>query len=156
MIPAGPLRESLSSLKRANCVFINGSKNVIIEKKILKINEKIKIFYTSTKAQNINEFKDKNVVAFAGIGNPENFFNTLKDHKINVVKEIRFPDHHKYSDKELENLIQKKKGNNAILITTEKDYFRIKENLKESIDYLKIKVEITNQDKFIDELKKII
>jgi tetraacyldisaccharide 4'-kinase len=72
------------------------------------------------------------------------------------LKEIKFPDHHKYSDKQLEELIQKKKENNAILITTEKDYFRIKENFKEDINYLKIKVEIRNQDKFIEELKKVI
>ena len=156
VIPAGPLREGLSSLKRADCVFINGSKNISIEEQILKKNKKIKFFYTKVEAQNINEFKNKNVVAFAGIGNPNNFFNILKDHKINVLKEIKFPDHHKYSDKQLEELIQKKKGNNAILITTEKDYFRIKENFKEDINYLKIKVEIRNQDKFIEELKKII
>ena len=156
VIPAGPLREGLSSLKRADCVFINGSKNISIEEQILKKNKKIKFFYTKAEAQDINEFKDKNVVAFAGIGNPNNFFNILKDHKINVLKEIKFPDHHKYSDKQLEELIQKKKENNAILITTEKDYFRIKENFKEDINYLKIKVEIRNQDKFIEELKKII
>jgi len=156
MIPAGPLREALSSLGRANFVFINGSKNSNIEEKILKENKKIKFFYTNIKAQNINDFKNKNVIAFAGIGNPEKFFNTLKDHKINVLKEIKFPDHHKYSRKELENLVLEKKENNAVLITTEKDYFRIKENIKENISYLKIKVEIQNQDSFIQEIKKII
>ena len=156
MIPAGPLREDLSSLDRADFVFINGSKNSSIEEKILKENKKIKFFYTNIKAQNINDFKNKNVIAFAGIGTPEKFFNTLKDHKINVLKEIKFPDHHKYSHEELENLVLEKKENNAVLITTEKDYFRIKENIKEDISYLKIKVEIQNQDSFIQEIKKII
>jgi len=156
VIPAGPLRENLSSLKRADCVFINGSKNIDIEEKILKNNEKIKFFYTNTKAQNINDFKHKNVIAFAGIGNPENFFDILKNNGIKIIKEIKFPDHHRYSDKEIENLIQEKKGNNDILITTEKDYFRIKDNFKGNINYLKIEVEIRNQEKFIDELKKII
>ena len=156
VIPAGPLRENLSSLKRADCVFINGSKNIDIEEKILKNNEKIKFFYTNTKAQNINDFKHKNVIAFAGIGNPENFFDILKNNGIKIIKEIKFPDHHRYSDKEIENLIQEKKGNNDILITTEKDYFRIKDNFKGNINYLKIEVEIINQEKFIDELKKII
>ena len=156
MIPAGPLREGLSSLKRADCVFINGSKNISIEKKILEKNEKIKFFYTTIKAQNIDEFKNKNVVAFAGIGNPQKFFDTLKENNINVLKEIKYPDHHKYSNKELENLIQEKKRNNAILITTEKDYLRIKENIKKHISYLKIKIEIQNQDALIEEIKKII
>ena len=156
MIPAGPLREGLSSLKRADCVFINGSRNISIEKKILEKNEKIKFFYTTIKAQNIDEFKNKNVVAFAGIGNPQKFFDTLKENNINVLKEIKYPDHHKYSNKELENLIQEKKRNNAILITTEKDYLRIKENIKKHISYLKIKIEIQNQDALIEEIKKII
>ena len=78
-IPAGPLRESLSSLKRANCVVINGSKNIDIEKKILRYNEKIKIFYSKHKPLNINDYNNKNITAFAGIGNTENFFNLLKN-----------------------------------------------------------------------------
>jgi len=77
-IPSGPLRESLSALKRANCVVINGEKNRDIENKIFNKNKEIKIFYTKYRAKNINEFKNKKVIAFAGIGNPVNFFNLLK------------------------------------------------------------------------------
>ena len=47
-IPSGPLRESLSALKRANCVVINGEKNRDIENKIFSKNKEIKIFYTNT------------------------------------------------------------------------------------------------------------
>ena len=156
VIPSGPLRENFSALKRANCVIINGEKNIDIENKIFSKNEKIKIFYMKYKAQNSDEFKNKKVIAFAGIGNPENFFNLLKDNKINVTEEIKFSDHHKYSEKELENLINKTKKNNDILITTEKDYFRIIKSHKKNINYLKIKTEIENRNQFIDEIKKII
>jgi len=156
VIPSGPLRENFSALKRANCVIINGKKNTDIENKILNKNKEIKIFYMKHKAQNSDEFKNKKVIAFAGIGNPENFFNLLKDNKINVTEEIKFPDHHKYSEKELENLINKTKKNNDILITTEKDYFRIVKSHKKNINYLKIKTEIENRNQFIDEIKKII
>ena len=156
VIPSGPLREDLSALKRANCVIINGDKNAYIENKIFEKNRKIKIFYTKYKAQNINEFKNKKIIAFAGIGNHKNFFDLLKDNKIDLIKEIKFPDHHKYSEKELENLINKTKEDNAILVTTEKDYHRITENYKKNINFLKIKVEIENKNQFIDEIKKII
>ena len=156
VIPSGPLRENFSALKRANCVIINGKKNTDIENRILSKNKEIKIFYMKYKAQNSDEFKNKKVIAFAGIGNPENFFNLLKDNKINVTEEIKFPDHHKYSEKELENLINKTKKNNDILITTEKDYFRIIKSHKKNINYLKIKTEIENRNQFIDEIKKII
>ena len=67
LIPSGPLREQISSLKRANCVVINGKKNSSIENKIYKENAKIKIFYSTYKPKNINEFKNKKIIAFAGI-----------------------------------------------------------------------------------------
>jgi len=155
-IPSGPLREDLSALKRANCVIINGEKNIDIETKILNKNKVVKIFYIKYKAQNIDEFKNKKVTAFAGIGNPENFFNLLKDNNINIVKKIKFPDHYNYSKKELENLINEAKENNTILITTEKDYFRIDKNYKKNINYLKIAVDIKNRNQLIEEIEKII
>ena len=156
VIPSGPLREDLSALKRANCVIINGKKNIGIENEIFSKNKKIKIFYIKYKPQNINEFKNNKVIAFAGIGNPENFFNLLKDNKIDLIEKIKFPDHHKYSENELENLLNKAKKNNAVLLTTEKDYFRIGESYKQNINCLKIEVEIENRKQFIEEIKKII
>jgi len=155
-IPSGPLREQLSALERAECVMINGKKNIDIENKILKENKKIKIFYAQYKGQNIDEFKNKKVTAFAGIGNPINFFNLLKENNVDIKKKIEFPDHHNYSKKELENLIDIAKENNADLLTTEKDYLRIDENYKSRINYLKIVVEIENRSQFIEEIKKII
>ena len=155
-LPSGPLRESLSALKRANCVVINGEKNRDIENKIFSKNKEIKIFYTKYRAKNISEFKNKKVIAFAGIGNPENFFDLLNDNKIDIEEEIKFPDHHEYSEETLENLINKAKENNNILLTTEKDYFRIAKNYKQNISFLKIEVEIENRNQFIDQIKKII
>ena len=155
-IPSGPLRENLSALKRADCVIINGKKNKDIENKIFSENKEIKIFYANYKPQNINEFQNKKVVAFAGIGNPKNFFDLLKNNKFNIVETIEFPDHHKYSEKELENLLNKIKENNTILLTTEKDYFRIPESYKKNIGCLKIQIEIENKEQLIKEMKKII
>tara|TARA_B100000029_G_scaffold390066_1_gene386761 strand:- start:1633 stop:2562 length:930 start_codon:yes stop_codon:yes gene_type:complete len=156
IIPAGPLRETLFSLKRANFVVINGNKNKNIESKILDKNKDIKIFYTKYVPQNINEFKDNKVIAFAGIGNPKNFFDLLKENKINLKEEISFPDHYAYSENDLKTLLNKIQENNTILLTTEKDYFRIAENYKKNIKYLKIKTEIENRSKFVEEIKKII
>ena len=156
LIPSGPLRENLSALKRADCVFINGKKNIDTESEIYSKNKEIKIFYTKYKSKNISEFKNKKVIAFAGIGNPINFFNLLKENNIDVIEEKEFPDHYNYSEKELKNLISSAKEKNAILLTTEKDYFRINKNYKKNINLLKIVVEIQNKDQFIEEIKKII
>jgi len=155
-IPSGPLREELSGLDRANCVVINGKKNINIEKKILEKNKLIKIFYTKYKPQNIDEFKNKKIIAFAGIGNPDNFFNLLKENNIDILEKISFPDHYDFRDKELENLIKKAEENHTILLTTEKDYSRISEKYKKNINCLKIMVEIENRDKFIEDIKKIL
>jgi len=155
-IPSGPLRENLSSLKRTNLVFINGEKNVDIENKIYTENKKIKIYYTKYKPTNINDFKNKNILAFAGIGNPINFFDLLKKNNINTIGEKKFPDHYNYSEKDLEKLINTSKEKNSILLTTEKDYFRINPKHKKNINFLKIKVEIENKDRFVEEIKKII
>ena len=156
IIPSGPLREGLSALTRANCVIINGKKNINIENKILKNNKLIKIFYSKYKPQNISDFKNRKIICFAVIGNPINFFDLLKKNEINVLEQTSFPDHHNYSKTELDILIKKAKENNATLLTTEKDYLRIEEKYRGNINCLKIKIEIENKNEFIEEIKKII
>ena len=153
-IPSGPLREELSSLKRAKYVIINGKKNENINQKILSKNNKIKIFYAIFQAENIGKFKDKKIYAFAGIGNPNNFFYTLKKNKINVTQERYFPDHHNYSDIEMENLIKKSRDMDATLLTTEKDYCRIKNIYKKDVNFLKVNFKMVNENKFVEDIKK--
>ena len=46
----------------------------------------IKIFYSQYMPKNINKFKNKNLFAFAGIGNPNSFFQLLKDNNLNLKK----------------------------------------------------------------------
>ena len=153
-IPAGPLREPLSALRRSQIILINGEKNEDFENKIKSINNKINIFYSKYIAQNSNKFLNENILAFAGIGNPENFFDLLKENNINVKKHISFPDHYNYSKKELDKLLKISKEHNLKLLTTEKDFFRIKHFNTTDIDYLTIKLEIINEELFEKELKR--
>jgi len=153
-IPAGPLREPLGALKRSKIILINGKKNEDFENKIKSINNEINIFYSKYIAQNSHKFLNENILAFAGIGNPENFFDLLKENNINVEKKISFPDHYNYSKKELDKLLKISKENNLKLLTTEKDFFRIKHFNTIDIDYLTIKLEIINEELFEKELKR--
>jgi tetraacyldisaccharide 4'-kinase len=156
VLPAGPLREELTALKRADCVVIKGRKNINIENEIIKINSSIKIFYANYKPQNINEFKNEKVIAFAGIGNPESFFQLLKDNNISIFEEAKFPDHYNYSPENLDILIKKAEENKVILITTEKDYYRIDKNYRKKFNFLKVSFEINDKNKFLEEIKKIV
>ena len=153
LIPSGPLRESFKSIKRAECIFINGDRNVQFENKINKINKNAKIFYSKYKIKNIENFKNKEIIAFAGIGNPSNFFDLLKENKINVKKTYSFPDHHNYSQKDFDEII----GDNHIkIVTTEKDYYRMNNKQKLSCDYIEVDLEIENKNEFINLIKNKI
>ena len=149
LIPSGPLRQTFQSIKQAECVVINGTKNLEFEDKIKKINENIKIFYSKYKIKNLDKFKNKKVLAFAGIGNPSNFFELLKKNDINVKETISYPDHYNYSEEDYGFLI-KKKEQDVLLATTEKDYYRLNEKMKESFDYVDVDLEIDNKNEFIN------
>ena len=96
VIPAGPLREDLNSLSRADIILINGKKDKNFEKKIFKINKEVLIFYSNYKLLNLKKFRKKNLIVFAGIGNPSNFFDLLKKNKLKIKKKYIFPDHYDY------------------------------------------------------------
>ena len=154
VFPAGPLRERLSSLKRAQIVIINGEKNKIFEEKILNISKNIKIFYSEYLPINIEQFKNKKLFAFAGIGNPNNFFELLSRYNLNVQKKISFPDHYEFKKKEIEQITRDAVNNNLDLITTEKDFYRVKDYGFKDLRYLKVDLKIEEKNKFITEVLK--
>ena len=151
-IPAGPLREEITSIKNFDIIFLNGPdiENKILKDKILKINKDIKIFETKYKLKNLNNLDtSKNYVAFSGIGNPNNFDYTLKENNFKIVKHFTFPDHYNYKKNEIDNLKKFANSKNLEILTTEKDYFRISENLRENINFIEIDLEIDNETKFL-------
>ncbi len=131
-----------------NCdlILFNGKKDLEFEAKLNKFNAKLRFVYYEYVPENIERFKNNKLIAFAGIGNPENFFDLLKKNKLNVIKEISYPDHYDYSKKNLDYMIQLKDKYGAKLITTEKDYMRIDPGYHENFDFLKIKMNLDNKD----------
>ena len=158
VIPSGPLRERLSSALRADCIVINGNKtneSLEFEK---KINSKIKgkklhFFYSKYKIKNTERFKNKEITAFAGIGNPTNFFDLLKENNINIKNSFSFPDHHKYSQADFDKITKDKSPK---IITTKKDYLRLNDKQKEICDYVEIDLEIENSDEFKSLIEKCL
>jgi len=155
-IPSGPLRENIKNLKKYKNVFLNGNKENIenIKKYIHEIDPNINIYQGEYIPLNIDEFDKKNkYLVFSGIGNHKTFVSMLKINDINVVKDIEFPDHYKYSTKEIDNIISISKKLDCKIITTEKDYMRLNNN--NEINYIKSELEIINEETFLNNISKI-
>ncbi len=141
-IPAGPLREFLKiGLWRTKAVILLGEPSselsaMLIGKTIFK--GKIKPVCP--------QGGKKNVIAFAGIGHPQKFYNSLADCGFNIVKTRDFADHHYYTPKELENLIAEAEKMEADLYTTSKDFVKIPEEMQPYFKVLEIAVELENPD----------
>jgi len=155
-LPSGPLREPLSHLKNSQIIVINGNPNQIFEKKIKDISNDISVYYSQYLPTNLDIFANQNLLAFAGIGNPNNFFNLLEKNNLKIVKKVSFPDHYNYSLKELKNLVNFSIENNLKIITTEKDFFRIEHYKIPQIQCLNVKLEVKNKDKFEKEIIKCL
>ena len=157
VLPSGPLRENLKSLKKYDAVFLNGnsSTELSFEKKIQEEFSNIKIFKSTYSIINLEELdNNERYLAFAGIGNFDNFIDLLKVNNINLVKTINYPDHYKYNDSDLKKIKEIAKFNEAKIITTEKDFLRINENNRNEINVVKIKLIINNKSEFTNFLKK--
>tara|TARA_Y100001958_G_scaffold157361_1_gene152228 strand:- start:4 stop:936 length:933 start_codon:yes stop_codon:yes gene_type:complete len=155
VLPAGPLREDLSAIKKTDIVVINGDKNRAFEEKLIKLNQKVSIYYSKYIPQNINDFKKKKLFVFAGIGNPENFFRLLENNNLKIQRKFKFPDHYIFSKQELLNIIDEARKNDCQVLTTEKDYYRIKDYKFDEIKYLKILVQIENKEELINKILKV-
>ena len=154
IIPSGPLRESLNALKDANIILINGEKDNDFEEKLLNINKNLEFFYSFFKPKNIDKFKNKKLLAIAGIGNPENFFKLLNQYNLNIEKKLIFPDHYEFTKAEIKNIIEDAKNKGLQIIMTEKDYFKIKDFNEPEIKYLEVSLEIKQKEKFIKKISQ--
>ena len=154
LIPSGPLRESLNSLRRFDIVFFNGF-SIDNEKKkeiINKINPNLPIFETEYKILNIDEHRKKKFVLFSGIGNPNSLEKMLKINNYQIEKHFIFPDHYLYKYSDLKKIEEFAKKKNLDILTTEKDKNRI-DKFFNKLNFLKIELNIKNEEKFISLLK---
>ena len=147
LLPAGPLRESLSKLSDYSAVFINGKKNKYLENKIKKYNKNIKIFSGEYFLKNKNNFNLKSkYLVFCGIGTPESFFKLLKENKIKIEKKIVYPDHYNYKFSDIDKIKKIAKENKLKILTTEKDFTKINK-------FNNFNVKFTNIDLYINNYK---
>ncbi|MBC7846400.1 MAG: tetraacyldisaccharide 4'-kinase [Flavobacterium sp.] len=151
MLPTGNLRESRSGVKRANVVIVTkcpaslslDEQNIIKSKLKLEPNQELYFsfidyddsIYSESKTMKVDEIKNVDKLLLAGIAKPEPFFGYLQAEKEEC---LTYPDHHNFTENDITNI--KTKSQNKIIITTEKDFVRLKGRIpKEQLFYLPIR-----------------
>jgi len=151
ILPAGNLRESRTGAARANVIVVTKCPPDLSADEQQKITRKLKpkasqkvfftciayddLVYSECSEMAIDDATEMPRVLVAGIAKPQYFFEELAGPgAINK----RFPDHHNFTENEINELNQL--ANNKIIITTEKDYMRLKGKLPaDRLFYLPIK-----------------
>jgi tetraacyldisaccharide 4'-kinase len=124
IFPSGPLRESLKSgLKKADMVVLVGDGEFEGD-------------FPVVRASLVSEvvLNNRKFTAFAGIGNPEKFFNSVEKAGGTVVIKRYFPDHYQYNNQDMQELFSL----GYPLITTEKDWVRLNKEYQASIEFLPV------------------
>jgi tetraacyldisaccharide 4'-kinase len=151
MLPTGNLRESRSGAQRASIVIVTkcpsnlslAEQNKIKKQLNLTSNQSLfftfiaydDVVYSEKQTLRVEEIKSLDKIILAGIAKPESFFAHLKQENDEC---LTYPDHHHFSESEIQEI--KKKANHKIIVTTEKDYVRLKGSiLSDQLYYLPIK-----------------
>lgn len=162
MLPTGNLRESRSGAERASIVVVTKCPKILTEEEQSEIRLKLKLktgqqvfftfidydifIYGKNEKMTIGEIKSESKLLLAGIAKPKPFFDYLKNESDEC---LTFPDHHHFSDADLVAI--RNKANGRKIITTEKDYVRLKDSeLVDQLFYLPIKSSFINHQQDFD------
>ncbi|HEX3945468.1 MAG TPA: tetraacyldisaccharide 4'-kinase [Rhizomicrobium sp.] len=151
ILPAGPLRESVQQgLARADAVVLTGEDDFIVP------NFTGPVLRARLVPVDVLRLENRRVVAFAGIGQPEKFFRTLRALGANVLGTHAFADHHVYGHSEMARLRDRSYANNAMLITTEKDFVRLRPSQRQDVHYLPVRAAFDNPAALSRLLKQVV
>lgn len=159
LLPAGNLRESSAGAERADIIIVTKCPSDLSSEDMKKIREKIKpgsqqdLFFTSINySDKVYSHKDERLLEdvsaaeyclVTGIANPKPLLEYLEARGISP-EHFKFPDHHNFSEKEIKKLQQLPKK----ILTTEKDFMRLKDRIRnEQLYYLPIEMEFLNDRK---------
>jgi tetraacyldisaccharide 4'-kinase len=165
LLPTGNLRESRSGAQRADVIVVTKCPTTLsdvaqaqIKERIIRYSKATVYFssiaydaavYSKTTSIPVAEIQQSDCVLLAGIAKPASFFDYLKN--ANSVC-LTYPDHHHFSDSDIQEI--KQKAGNKRIVTTEKDYVRLKDSiLQEQLYYLSIRTSfIVDSDQFDAEV----
>jgi tetraacyldisaccharide 4'-kinase len=157
VLPAGPLREPPSNLKRADAFVITHADRdadaAPLRDKLERLFPGIPIFACRHKVRGIslrkgeqvfdpNELCDRTAAVFAGIAGPEGFFNHIRQAGIRICVSFGFPDHHRYTAGDFSRIFRAASEHGAgVIITTAKDAVRIPLPYRDSISVAEIGID---------------
>lgn len=167
LLPAGDLRESRNGYKRANIIMVSKCPPDLTEEKKQYYRSRIKplkhqkVYFSSINYdENVysirQQLPDNNlayydILLITGIANPKPLLQHLSKFS-QKVKHLKFKDHHNFSDEDIKNILAqyKKMGEYKLILTTEKDYVRLKtfDYIRELVYYWPINVQINEQEEF--------
>jgi len=166
LLPTGVMRESFSSIKRADAVIIN--RKFIEKKEIPDVRKKFfegkKIFTGYYKALSffdlkhktelsLEEFQGQKSLVVSGIATPFSFLNILRQTKVDTQNKLIFKDHKRYTYNDVQRIRQLFYSTNShSVVTTEKDAVKLTKFSRELDDidiyYLKIKFSLDDEEAF--------
>ena len=124
VLPAGPLRETVrAAAARCDAAVLIGPDRTGA---VTRLPATLPILTARLQpGPEIGDFAARRVVAFAGIGRPDKFFTMLREAGVLVVKQLAFPDHHRFTPAELTGILGLAHDLEARAVTTPKDFMRI-------------------------------
>ncbi len=155
VMPAGPLRESIArGLARASALVIMGEDQNGIGSEVMEFAVaagcRLPVFHARLEPDLAvaESLRAARVVAFAGIGRPGKFFETLDRLGAHVVERIAFADHQPYDARQILRLIESAHRQRAELVTTAKDAVRLPEQVRSKVRVLPVRVAWRNGGAF--------
>jgi tetraacyldisaccharide 4'-kinase len=140
LLPAGNRREPLAALRRADVVVLREEERGRIEARVRARMREGATIWTVQRTVEVKGATDGiaskcAVVAFCGIARPEDFVDTLRNEGARVVDSVAFPDHHRYTAEDMQQLTESLQARTGeAFITTEKDAVKITPELRAQLE----------------------
>jgi len=157
VMPAGPLREPLAfGLSRAHAFVIIGEDKTGAADYIRRQTQAPVLFATLVPDEGNPDVRGKKVFAFAGIGRPMKFKETLDAAGAIVEGWAEFPDHYPYDEEDLQEIMKAAAAQDALLVTTVKDYVRVPAALRSKIQKFAVRLVWQNTDEIVPLIERAV